>query len=55
MKEMDIQILKYKTLQGQFLQANNKIVSLEKVRLEHFPFSESNEAIRCTEPERAGT
>ena len=27
---MDIQILKYKTLQGQFLQANNKIVSLEK-------------------------
>ena len=30
MKEMDIQILKYKTLQGQFLQANNKIVSLEK-------------------------
>ena len=30
MKEMDIQILKYRTLQGQFLQANNKIVSLEK-------------------------
>ena len=30
MKEMDIQILKYKTLQGQFLQANNNIVSLEK-------------------------
>ena len=27
---MDIQILKYRTLQGQFLQANNKIVSLEK-------------------------
>lgn len=30
MKKMDIQILKYRTLQGQFLQANNKIVSLEK-------------------------
>ena len=30
MKEKDIQILKYRTLQGQYLQANNKIVSLEK-------------------------
>lgn len=30
MKEMDMQILKYRTLQGQYLQANNKIVSLEK-------------------------
>ena len=30
MKEMDIQILKYKTLQGQYLQANNMVVSLKK-------------------------
>ena len=27
---MDIQILKYKTLQGQYLQANNMVVSLKK-------------------------
>lgn len=30
MKEMDIQILKYRTLQGQYLQANNMVVSLKQ-------------------------